>query len=157
MFSVHDLLVVAIESTLHKRHREAKREFKRVQIPEAPQRLDWVGSHPCSSHRTPYLLRLENPMDGGAWWAAVHGVTKSRTRLSDFIFIPLGWPWEAQSSPRVVRESWGLRSGALNMPTNLGNSAVATGLEKVSFHSNPKERQCQRMLKLPHNCTHLTC
>jgi len=32
-----------------------------------------------------------------------------------------------------------------------------TGLEKVSFHSNPKERQCERMLKLPHNCTHLTC
>ena len=29
---------------------------------------------------------LENPMDGGAWWAAVHGVAKSRTRLSDFIF-----------------------------------------------------------------------
>ena len=36
-------------------------------------------------------------------------------------------------------------------------TAVATGLEKVSFHSNPKERQCQRMLKLLHNCTHLTC
>ena len=36
------------------------------------------------------------------------------------------------------------------------NSAVATGLEKVSFHSNPKERQCQRILELPHNCTHLT-
>ena len=34
---------------------------------------------------------------------------------------------------------------------------VTTGLEKVSFHSNPKERQCQRMLTLPHNCTHLTC
>ena len=30
------------------------------------------------------------------------------------------------------------------------------GLEKVSFHSNPKERQSQRMLKLPHNCPHLT-
>ena len=29
---------------------------------------------------------LENPMDGGAWWAAVHGVTKSRTRLSNFTF-----------------------------------------------------------------------
>ena len=42
------------------------------------------------------------------------------------------------------------------MPANLENSAVATGLEKVSFHSNPKERQCQRMLKLPHNCTHLS-
>ena len=36
------------------------------------------------------------------------------------------------------------------MPTNVENSAVATGLEKVSFHSNPKERQCQRRLKLPH-------
>ena len=39
---------------------------------------------------------------------------------------------------------------------NLENSAVATGLDKVSFHSNPKERQWQRMLKLLHNCTHLT-
>ena len=45
---------------------------------------------------------------------------------------------------------------ALNMPANLENSAVATGLEKVSFHSNPKERQCQRILKLPQNCIHLT-
>ena len=34
---------------------------------------------------------------------------------------------------------------------HIGNSAVATGLEKVSFHSSSKERQCQRMLKLPHN------
>ena len=33
------------------------------------------------------------------------------------------------------------------MPANLENSAVATGLEKVSFHSNPKERHCQRMFK----------
>ena len=46
---------------------------------------------------------------------------------------------------------------ALDMPANLENSAVATGLEKVGFHSDPKERQCQRMLKLPHNCTHLAC
>ena len=38
----------------------------------------------------------------------------------------------------------------------LENSAVATGLEKVSFYPNPKEWRCQRMLKLPHNCTHLT-
>ena len=35
-------------------------------------------------------------------------------------------------------------------------TAVATGLENVSLHSNPKQRQCQRMFKLPHNCTHLT-
>ena len=43
------------------------------------------------------------------------------------------------------------------MPANLENSAVATGLEKVSFHSSPKEGQCQRMFRLTHNCTHLTC
>ena len=30
---------------------------------------------------------LENPMDGGAWWATVHGVTKSRTGLNDFTFF----------------------------------------------------------------------
>ena len=42
------------------------------------------------------------------------------------------------------------------MPANLENSAVATGLEKVSFHSNPKESQCQTMFKLSDNCTHLT-
>ena len=48
-------------------------------------------------------------------------------------------------------------AAALNVPASLENSAVATGLEKVSFHFNPKERQWQRMLKLLHNCTHLTC
>ena len=53
-------------------------------------------------------------------------------------------------------ERWCCESAALNVPAHLENSAVATGLEKVSFHSNPKERQCQRMLKLPHNYTHLT-
>ena len=45
---------------------------------------------------------------------------------------------------------------ALNMSANMENSAVAMGLEKVSFHSNPKEGQCQRRLKLSHNYTHLT-
>ena len=36
-------------------------------------------------------------------------------------------------------------------------TTAATGLETVSFHSNPKEGQYQRMFKLPHNCTHFTC
>ena len=42
------------------------------------------------------------------------------------------------------------------MSANLENLAVAIGLEKVSLHPNPKERKCQRMFKLLHNCTHLT-
>ena len=41
-------------------------------------------------------------------------------------------------------------SAALKMVASLENSTVATGLEKVSFHLNPKERQCQRVLKLLH-------
>ena len=41
-------------------------------------------------------------------------------------------------------------SAALNMPANLENSAVATGLEKVSFHSNPKERQCRTIAPISH-------
>ena len=49
-----------------------------------------------------------------------------------------------------------VESATLKMPANLENSAVATGLEKVGFHSKPKEGQCQRMFKLPHNCSHLT-
>ena len=44
-----------------------------------------------------------------------------------------------------------------SMPANLENSAVTTGLEKICFHSNPKERQYQRILKIPYNYTHLTC
>ena len=48
-------------------------------------------------------------------------------------------------------------SAALNVSANLENSAVATRLEKVSFHSNPKERQCQRMFKLPYYCGYFIC
>ena len=49
-------------------------------------------------------------------------------------------------------------SGVLKWNSQTTNGInPATGLEKVSLHSNPKERKCQRMLKLPHKCTHLTC
>ena len=45
---------------------------------------------------------------GSASWHSSHGKGLGpRDALSAF---PLGWPWEAQSSPRVARESWGLRS-----------------------------------------------
>ena len=43
------------------------------------------------------------------------------------------------------------------LSANLENSPVAMGLEKFSFHSNPKEGQCQTMFKLPYNCTHFIC
>ena len=49
---------------------------------------------------------------------------------------------------QILNDDACCENAALNVPANLENSAVATGLEKVSFHSNPKERQSQRMLKL---------
>ena len=42
---------------------------------------------------------LENPMDGGAWWAAVHGVARSRTRLSDFTFTFHLMHWRRKWQP----------------------------------------------------------
>ena len=56
---------------------------------------------------------LENPMDGGAWLAAVHGVEKSRTRLSDFPFTFHFHALEKEWKPTPVflpRESQGWRS-----------------------------------------------
>ena len=43
------------------------------------------GRSPGEGNGNPFQYsHLENPTDGGAWWATVHGVTKSRARLSDF-------------------------------------------------------------------------
>ena len=46
-----------------------------------------LGRSPGEGNGTPLQYScLENSMDGGAWWAAVHGVAESRTRLRDFTF-----------------------------------------------------------------------
>ena len=76
--------------------------------------------------------------------------------LTDKQYVISIWRWWNSSWAISNPKRWCCESAALNMPANLVNSTVATGLEKVSFHSNPKERQCQTILKLPHNCTHLT-
>ena len=49
---------------------------------------------------------LENPMDGGAWWAAVHGVEKSRTRLSDFTFTFHFHAWEKEMATHSSVLAW---------------------------------------------------
>ena len=74
---------------------------------------------------------------------ALEGITRNKASGGDGISVELF---------QILKDD---AVKVLNMPANLENSAVATGLEKVSFHSKSKERQCQRMLKLPHNCTHL--
>ena len=89
------------------------------------------------THPEPDILECE------VNWA-LESITRNRASRGD------GIPVELFQILKDCRES-----AALSIPANLRNSAVATGLEKFRFHSNPKERQCQRMLKLPHNCTHL--
>ena len=84
------------------------------------------GKFPGEGNSNPLQYScLENPMNRGAWQAIVHGLTKSGTRLHHFTFHFL-----------QIYCSYPI------MPANLGNSGVATGLEKVSFHLNPKEKQC---------------
>ena len=65
-----------------------------------------VNSHPREGNGTPLQYScLENPMDGGAWWAAVHGVAKSLTRLSNFTFnfhFPLSCIGEGNGNPLRV-------------------------------------------------------
>ena len=83
---------------LRKLRQQLKEEIEDYEWLRLPGTYDMI--EPCSLFLWGRLVRnlgegdgtlfqhfcLENPMGGGAWWAAVHGVTKSRTRLSNFPF-----------------------------------------------------------------------
>ena len=59
-----------------------------------------LGRSPGEGNGNPLQYScLENPMDGGAWWATVHRVAKSRTRLSDFTFTFCGSPRPSALAP----------------------------------------------------------
>ena len=60
-----------------------------------------IAQGECSGTQLQYSC-LANPMDGGAWWAAVHGVTKSRTRLSHFTFTFPFHAWRRKWQPTPV-------------------------------------------------------
>ena len=96
------------------------------------------ASHPENHHGV--ITHLEPDILECEVKGALESITTNKASGGDGIPVELF---------QILKES-----AALNMPASLENSPVATGLEKVTFHSNPKERKCQRMLKLPHNCTH---
>ena len=88
-------------------HRQPLCYSKAATLGNKWQLLRWLNGE---GNGTPLQYScLENRTDGGAWWAAVHGVTKSWTRLSDFTFTfhfhalerkwqptPVFWPGESQ-------------------------------------------------------------
>ena len=70
------------------------REFKQSSCPGGSEvkasACNESGRSPGEGNGNPLqYFCMENPMDGGAWWATVHGVAKSRTRLSDFTSLSL--------------------------------------------------------------------
>ena len=98
-----------------------------------------IGKNNLNKYIFGVITHLEPDMAG--MWSQVglrkHYYEQSRWRWWNSIW--------AISNPK----RWCCESAVLNMTANLEKSAMATGLEKVSFHFNLKERQCQRMLKLP--------
>ena len=133
---------------------------------------DWLNryknkTHICCLQETHYKPQDTYRLKVRGWKNIFHANGKQKKvrvaiLTSDKIDLKIKITRDKQGHYRMIKESIQeeditiVNIYALNKPANLENSAVATGLEKVSFHSNPKERQCQRMLKLPHDCTHLT-
>ena len=94
-----------------------------------------------ATHLEPDILKCD------VKWA-LESITKNKASIGDGIPDDLF---------QILKEE-AVKSAALNMPQIWRtHSAMATGLEKLSFHSNPKEGQYQRMFKLLYNCAQFTC
>ena len=96
----------------------------------------WLSSIPFGEGSGTPLQHscLENPMDGRAWWAAVHGVAKSRTRLSDFTFTFMKWRRKWQPTPVFLpgeSQGWGSLVGCV-----YGVAQSQTRLKRLSSSSS---------------------
>ena len=89
---------------------------------------------------------LENPMDGGTWWAAVHGVARSRIRLSDFtLFFPLSCIGEGNGNPPQYSclenpmdgGTWQATvHGIAKSQTRLNNFTYFTSFSKIIYNTD---------------------
>ena len=79
---------------------------------------------------------LENPMDGGAWWAAVHGVAKSRTQLSDFFHFSLSCIGEGNGNPLQCSCLENPRDGGAWWAAVHGVTQSQTRLKRLSSSSS---------------------
>ena len=84
---------------------------------------------------------LENPMDGGAWWAAVHGVAKSRTQLSDFTFIFHFHALEKEMATHSSVLAWRIPgTGEPGGLPSLGSHKSRTRLKRLRSSSSSSSR-----------------
>ena len=100
---------------------------------------------------------LENPTDGGAWWATVHGVTKSRTRLSNFTFPFHFHALEKEMAPHSSVLAWripgtGEPGGLQSMESLRVGHDWATSLSLFTFmhwrgNGNPLQCSCLENLR----------
>ena len=117
-----------------------------------PPRLHFAFPNPQESgegNGTPLQYScLENPVDGGAWWAAVHGVAKSQTRLSDLQFhLSLSCFGEGNGNPLQCSCLENPRDGGAWWASVYGVSQSWTRLKRLSSSSssssNPQELDIQ--------------
>ena len=108
--------------------------------------LTFIWTHHCASHS---LISYSASHRAATEW--FHLITHWLYSTAPFPFSKCGSHLANPDPCYVHLVRWCCKSAILNMPEKMENSAVATRLEKVSFHSNPKERQCQRVLKLLHS------
>ena len=83
---------------------------------------------------------LENPMDGGAWWAAVHGVAKSRTRLSNFTFTFHFHALEKEMATHSSVLAW--RIPGMGEPGGPAVHGVAQSRTRLKRLSSSSSRRC---------------
>ena len=104
----------------------------------------WVGKIPWRRKWPPTpVFFLENPMDRGAWWATVHGVTESWTRLSSETATAKRWGAELEKAWNPGPPHWECRVSATGLPAKplsywwIGNLAIFAEVNEVSLIFDP--------------------
>ena len=124
---------------------------KFVYPPSTSDFKNWSGLAFCTVARNWTVLRtkcgegngkplqyscLENPMDGGAWWATVHGVATSRSRLSDFTFTVHFHAMEKEMATHSSVLAWRIPGTAAGWAAVYGVAQSRTRLKRLSSSSS---------------------